>query len=175
MANKRLFGTFGVRRIANEVLNPEFASRLAACYGTLVQGTVAIGGDTRTSTPMLKHAITAGLLSSGCDVIDLGILPTPAIQYAVRTYYDGGIIVTASHNPPKYNGLKFVDEFGIGTPDNMELKIEELYFDKEPKRAKWNEMGKYCINESIVISIISDLSRQFSQLLQFSFSTVSPK
>lgn len=156
MANKRLFGTFGVRRIANEVLNPEFASRLAACYGTLVQGTVAIGGDTRTSTPMLKHAITAGLLSSGCDVIDLGILPTPAIQYAVRTYYDGGIIVTASHNPPKYNGLKFVDEFGIGTPDNMELKIEELYFDKEPKRAKWNEMGKYCINESIIDEYIEE-------------------
>ena len=156
MANKRLFGTFGVRRIANEVLNPEFASRLAACYGTLVQGTVAIGGDTRTSTPMLKHAITAGLLSSGCDVIDLGILPTPAIQYAVRTYYDGGIIVTASHNPPKYNGLKFVDEFGIGTPDNMELKIEELYFDKEPKRAKWDEMGKYCINESIIDEYIEE-------------------
>src|SRR5574344_442980 len=156
MANKRLFGTFGVRRIANEVLNPEFASRLAACYGTIVQGTVAIGGDTRTSTPMLKHAITAGLLSSGCDVVDIAILPTPAIQYAVRIYYDGGIIVTASHNPPKYNGLKFVDEFGIGTPDNMELKIEELYFDKEPKRAKWHEMGKYCINESIIDEYIEE-------------------
>ena len=67
MAKKRLFGTFGVRRTANDVLTPEFASRLAASYGSLVQGTVAIGGDTRTSTPMLKHAITAGLLSSGCD------------------------------------------------------------------------------------------------------------
>lgn len=156
MANKRLFGTFGVRRVANEVLTPEFASRLAACYGTIVQGTVAIGGDTRTSTPMLKHAITAGLLSSGCDVVDIGILPTPAIQYAVRNYYDGGIIVTASHNPPKYNGLKFVDEFGIGTPDDMELKIEKLYFDKEPKRASWNEIGKYCINESIIDEYIEE-------------------
>ena len=109
MTEKRLFGTFGVRRTANDVLTPEFASRLAASYGSIVQGTVAIGGDTRTSTPMLKYAITVGLLSSGCDVVDLGILPTPAIQYAVRNYYDGGIIVTASHNPPKYNGLKFVD------------------------------------------------------------------
>ena len=62
MAKKRLFGTFGVRRTANDVLTPEFASRLAASYGSIVQGTVAIGGDTRTSTPMLKHAITAGLL-----------------------------------------------------------------------------------------------------------------
>ena len=67
---KRLFGTFGVRRVANEVLTPEFASRLAACYGSVVQGTVAVGGDTRTSSPMLMEAVKAGLLSSGCDVVD---------------------------------------------------------------------------------------------------------
>ena len=91
MVEKRLFGTFGVRRTANDVLTPEFASRLAASYGSIVQGTVAIGGYTRTSTPMLKYAITAGLLSSGCDVVDLGILPTPGVQYAVRKYYDGGV------------------------------------------------------------------------------------
>ena len=71
---KRLFGTFGVRRTANDVLTPEFASRLAACYGTQIQGTVAVGGDTRTSSPMLMEAVKAGLLSSGCDVVDLGIL-----------------------------------------------------------------------------------------------------
>ena len=107
---KRLFGTFGVRRVANEVLTPEFASRLAACYGSVVQGTVAVGGDTRTSSPMLMEAVKAGLLSSGCDVVDLGILPTPGVQYGVRKYYDGGVMITASHNPPKYNGIKFLDE-----------------------------------------------------------------
>ena len=106
---KRLFGTFGVRRVANEVLTPEFASRLAACYGSVVQGTVAVGGDTRTSSPMLMEAVKAGLLSSGCDVVDLGILPTPGVQYGVRKYYDGGVMITASHNPPKYNGIKFLD------------------------------------------------------------------
>ena len=156
MVEKRLFGTFGVRRTANDVLTPEFASRLAASYGSIVQGTVAIGGDTRTSTPMLKHAITAGLLSSGCDVVDLGILPTPAIQYAVRNYYDGGIIVTASHNPPKYNGLKFVDEFGIGTPDDMELEVEKLYFDSEPNRASWDKIGTVYTNESIIKEYIAE-------------------
>ena len=156
MAKKRLFGTFGVRRTANDVLTPEFASRLAASYGSLVQGTVAIGGDTRTSTPMLKHAITAGLLSSGCDVVDLGILPTPAIQYAVRNYYDGGIIVTASHNPPKFNGLKFVDEFGIGTPDDMEIAVEEMYFDSEPKRVSWDKIGKVYHNETIIDEYIKE-------------------
>ncbi|MCC7554398.1 MAG: phosphoglucosamine mutase [Methanobacteriaceae archaeon] len=154
---KRLFGTFGVRRTANNVLTPEFASRLAAAYGTLVQGTVAIGGDTRTTTPMFMNAITAGLLSSGCDVVDIGILPTPAVQYAVRNYYDGGIIVTASHNPPKFNGLKFVDEFGIGLSDEMEIKIEEIYFEKEPKRASWDEIGEIYQNSSIVEEYIDEV------------------
>ena len=156
MVEKRLFGTFGVRRTANDVLTPEFASRLAASYGSIVQGTVAIGGDTRTSTPMLKYAITAGLLSSGCDVVDLGILPTPAIQYAVRNYYDGGIIVTASHNPPKYNGLKFVDEFGIGTPDDMEIEVEKLYFDSEPNRASWDKIGECFTNDTIIKEYIAE-------------------
>ena len=108
MTIKRLFGTFGVRRIANQELTPEFASKLAAAYGSLVKGTVAVGGDPRTSTEMIKHSVIAGLLSSGCDVVDLGILPTPTVQFAVRNYYDGGVMITASHNPPKYNGLKFV-------------------------------------------------------------------
>lgn len=147
---KRLFGTFGVRRTANDVLTPEFASRLAACYGTLIQGKVAVGGDTRTTSPMLMEAVKAGLLSSGCDVVKLGTLPTPAVQFAVRNYYDGGIIITASHNPPKYNGIKFLDEFGIGIPDDMELAIEEMYFDSEPKRAKWDEIGKIYTNENII-------------------------
>lgn len=139
---KRLFGTFGVRRKANKVLTPEFASKLAAAYGTLVRGTVAVGGDTRTSTPMIKHAVISGLLSAGCDVVDLGILPTPTVQFAVRNYYDGGVIITASHNPPHDNGIKFVDGYGIGIEENMEEKIEDLFFDENPRRVSWNEIGQ---------------------------------
>ena len=153
---KRLFGTFGVRRTANDVLTPEFASRLAACYGTQIQGTVAVGGDPRTSTLMLKEAVKAGLLSSGCDVVDLGILPTPGVQYAVRKYYDGGVMITASHNPPKYNGLKFLDEFGIGIPDEMDLAIEKLYFDEEPKRAHWSEIGQIYHNDKIIDEYVDE-------------------
>ena len=157
MSNKkRLFGTFGVRRTANDVLTPEFATRLAACYGTQIQGTVAVGGDTRTSTPMLMEAVKAGLLSSGCDVVDLGILPTPGVQYAVRKYYDGGVMITASHNPPKYNGIKFLDADGIGIPDDMELEIERLYFDAEPKRADFSEIGEVFINDKIIDEYIDE-------------------
>jgi len=158
MANqKQLFGTFGVRRVANEVLNPEFASMLAACYGTIFQGKIAIGGDTRTSTPMIKHAIISGLLSSGCDVVDLGILPTPAVQYAARKYYDGGIIITASHNPPKDNGIKFVDEDGIGIKEEDELAIEKLYFDKNPKRASWEDIGNLFRDDKIIEEYINEV------------------
>jgi phosphomannomutase/phosphoglucomutase len=153
---KRLFGTFGVRRTANDVLTPEFASRLAACYGTLVKGTVAVGGDTRTSTLMLKQAVTAGLLSSGCDVVDLGILPTPGVQYAVRKYYDGGVMITASHNPPQYNGLKFLDEDGIGIPDEMDLEIERMYFDDEPDRVEFHEIGQLYSNDKVIDEYVDE-------------------
>ena len=153
---KRLFGTFGVRRTANDVLTPEFAARLAACYGTQIKGTVAVGGDTRTTTPMLMQAVISGLLSSGCDVVDLGILPTPGVQYAVRKYYDGGVMITASHNPPKYNGIKFLDCDGIGIPDDMELEIERLYFDAEPDRVPFSEIGEIYRNDKIIDEYVDE-------------------
>ncbi|MDY2744073.1 MAG: phosphoglucosamine mutase, partial [Methanosphaera sp.] len=111
-------------------------------YGTKVKGTIAIGSDPRTSSEMIKHAVTAGLLSTGCNVVDLGTLPTPAVQYAVRKYYDGGIMVTASHNPPKYNGLKLLDSDGIGTPDDLEEEIEDIYFNDKQERVTWDKIGK---------------------------------
>ena len=154
---KRLFGTFGVRRIANQELTPEFASKLAAAYGSLIKGTVAVGGDPRTSTEMIKHSVIAGLLSVGCKVVDLGILPTPAVQYAVRNYYDGGVMITASHNPPKYNGLKFVDSDGIGIHDEMEEKIEDMFFDENPDRVSWNEIGEVFKNKGIIEEYIENV------------------
>lgn len=154
---KRLFGTFGVRRLANTELTPEFASKIAASYGTLVKGRVAVGGDTRTSTEMIKHAVISGLLSSGCDVVDLGILPTPALQFAVRNYYDGGIMITASHNPPQYNGIKLMDSDGIGTPDDMEIKIEDMFFNDNPDRVSWNEIGETDVNEGILDEYIQNV------------------
>ena len=157
---KKLFGTFGVRRLANTELTPEFAARIAASYGSLVKRKVAVGGDTRTSTEMIKHAVISGLLSSGCDVVDLGYLPTPAVQYAVRNYYDAGIIITASHNPPKYNGLKLVDFDGIGTPDETEIKIEEMFFNDTPDRVAWDEIGEVEKDTGILEEYIQEVIKR---------------
>lgn len=157
---KRLFGTFGVRRKANTVLTPEFASELAVAYGTLVKGRVAVGGDTRISTPMIKHAVISGLLSAGCDVVDLGILPTPTVQFAVKKYYDGGVMITASHNPPHDNGIKFVDDYGIGIPDEMEEQIEDIYFSKNPERVSWDQMGEITYNPNIIYQYIRNVIKR---------------
>ena len=157
---KKLFGTFGVRRLANTELTPEFASKIAASYGSLVKGKVAVGGDTRTSTEMIKHAVISGLLSAGCDVVDLGFLPTPAVQYAVRNYYDAGIIITASHNPSEYNGLKLIDFDGIGTPDETELKIEEIFFNDNPDRVSWDRIGELEANSSILEEYIQEVIKR---------------
>ncbi len=160
---KRLFGTFGVRRKANHVLTPEFASKLAAAYGSIVKGKVAVGGDTRTSTPMIKHAVISGLLSSGCKVVDLGILPTPAVQFAVRKYYNGGIIITASHNPPQDNGIKFVDDDGIGIPDDIEKKIEDIFFSENIDRISWNQIGEVESNPNIIEEYIEEAVSRVDQ------------
>ncbi|MGZ4857879.1 MAG: phosphoglucosamine mutase, partial [Methanobacteriaceae archaeon] len=163
MTIKRLFGTFGVRRVVNQELTPEFASKLAAAYGSLVKGWVAVGGDPRTSTLMIKYAVMAGLLSSGCRVVDLGILPTPAVQYAVRNYYDGGVIITASHNPPEYNGIKFVDEYGIGIHEDMELEIETMFFDDNPDRVLWDDIGEVSANQGLVDEYIDEVVNRVDQ------------
>ena len=148
-------------------MTPEFASRLAACYGTQIQGKVAVGGDPRTTSPMLMEAVKSGLLSSGCDVVDLGILPTPGVQYAVRKYYDGGVMITASHNPPEYNGIKFLDEYGIGIPEDIELAIEKLYFDEEPKRANWSEIGRIYTNDKIIDEYVDEaISKVDSEVIK---------
>ena len=157
---KKLFGTFGVRRIANKQLTPEFASRLSAAFGSLTDGKIAVGGDTRTSTPMIKHAVIASLLSTGCDVVDLGILPTPTVQYAVRKYYDAGVIITASHNPPQYNGIKFVDEHGIGIKEELEEKIEKIFFEEKAERVPWDRIGSTTKNRKIIREYIDEIIKR---------------
>ncbi|MBC7084781.1 MAG: phosphoglucosamine mutase [Methanomethylovorans sp.] len=139
----KLFGTNGVRGIANEYMTPQMVMDIVRSFGTFMgnKGTVAIGRDTRISGEMLKAAAIAGALSSGLTVIDVGIGPTPSIQYYVRHHADAGIVITASHNPREYNGIKLIDGDGTEISREDEKKIEQIYFTKEFKSAPWQYTG----------------------------------
>ncbi|MFA4646849.1 phosphoglucosamine mutase [Pyrococcus kukulkanii] len=145
----KLFGTFGVRGIANEKITPEFALKIGMAFGTMLKREgrkkplVVVGRDTRVSGEMLKNALISGLLSVGCDVIDVGIAPTPAVQWATKHFNaDGGAVITASHNPPEYNGIKLLEPNGMGLKKEREAVVEELFFKEDFDRAKWWEIGE---------------------------------
>jgi phosphomannomutase/phosphoglucomutase len=137
-----LFGTNGVRGIANVELTTEMAMGLAKSFGTFRPGTIALGRDTRESGEMLKAAAISGLLSTGCRVVDLGIAPIPAVQYYVkRCGIDGAIMVTASHNPPEYNGIKGIASDGTEYSHEDEAVVERIYNSHEFARAPWDGTG----------------------------------
>lgn len=139
---KRLFGTNGARGVIGKEITPELVLRIGEALGTLRKGRIAVGRDTRTSGDTLVGAIKAGLLATGCDVVDCGILPTPALQYLVKEHYDGGAMITASHNPPEYNGVKIIEPDGTEMGDDETLAVERLIFDEKPPIKTWNEVGK---------------------------------
>lgn len=129
----RLFGTDGVRGVANRDLTPELAlaiGKAAATVLTNAQGhrpTVVIGKDTRASSDMLEAALTAGLCAVGADVIPLGVVPTPAVAYLAGHYRaQAGVMISASHNPCEYNGIKLFYGDGYKLPDATEDEIEAL-------------------------------------------------
>lgn len=129
----RLFGTDGVRGVANSELTPELAFNLGKA-GAYVLGKNAekkpvflIGMDTRISGDMLENAISAGILAVGGDVIKAGVLPTPAIAHLVKHYgADAGVVISASHNPYEYNGIKFFNGKGFKLDDSIEEEIEDI-------------------------------------------------
>lgn len=122
-------GISGVRGIAGDSLTPEVCLAFAKAFGTYLKGgSVVIGTDTRTSSEFIKGIVMQGLLSSGCRVHDLGIVPTPTVGITVRELKaDGGVIITASHNPPEWNGLKFIREDGIFLNQKQAEKLINLY------------------------------------------------
>lgn len=140
----RLFGTNGVRGVVNtDQMDSHFALRLGTAIGTFMDGTVMVATDARTSNEMLKSACVAGVLSTGCEVLDLGIVPTPAIQYAVKRHKAaGGVMITASHNPPEFNGIKCIDPDGTEMARKNEETIERIYHTKEFRRVTWDRVGR---------------------------------
>lgn len=146
----RMFGTDGVRGIANKELTPELAFEIGQAGAYVLTGStgkkpvILVGKDTRISGDILECALTAGLCSVGAKVVSAGVIPTPAIAYLVRRFgFDAGVMISASHNPFEHNGIKFFSGEGYKLKDETEEKIEAIILDKaeEVKRAVCEDIG----------------------------------
>ena len=139
----------GVRGRVGEGLTPEVVARFAAAFGAWLRETsgaprpqVVLGRDSRPSGPMLVQAVKAGLQSVGCDVIDVGLVPTPTALFAIRHHHAaGGIVVTASHNPVEWNALKFASSVGMFLDAEEAPAMRAFVADRPIPRARWNELG----------------------------------
>ncbi|HEY6283555.1 MAG TPA: phosphoglucosamine mutase, partial [Nitrososphaerales archaeon] len=140
---QRLFGTNGVRFVPGVSNDLDFAINLGEAIGTFFgSGEILVGQDGRISSPALSNAAVSGLMSSGLDVAEAGLVPTPALQYCVKTMgFKGGVMVTASHNPPQYNGLKVSGSDGVEIPRLDEQRVEKIYFERSQNKADWKTVG----------------------------------
>lgn len=136
----KLFGTNGVRGVFGEDLTLDFISKITLSIASFFKkGPILVGYDGRESSVVISKIVTAALSSLGLDSAVCGLVPTPCLQFATKKLgYNGGIMITASHNPPKYNGLKVVAKDGIEISREDELKVEEFYFTK-----KWTISKKF--------------------------------
>ena len=136
-----LFGSSGVRGVANREVTPAFCLRMGLTVGTVVEGRVAVGRDTRATGAMLADATASGLASAGRDVDRLGVLPTPALQAYAEREGVPGVMITASHNPPQYNGIKLVGSDGIEFSIERLERVEGMFDGESYERARWDETG----------------------------------
>ncbi len=140
----RLFGSSGIRGIANIDFTPELALRTGLSVASMLKGSgqVLLARDTRLTGPVFERAFAAGLMSGGIDVHRAGVMPTPALAYLTRKRsFNAGTMVTASHNPPEYNGLKIFDGDGIALSGEDEAKLEGRMLQIEGQGASWDKVG----------------------------------
>ena len=172
----KLFGTSGIRKRITEYPKG-FAYDLGASLGTLTKGKIAVGRDTRASGPVFEKEFIAGLNSTGLDAVSLGITPTPTLGVATSVY-GIGVEITASHNPPDYNGFKFFDKFGAFEPD-AENKLEEILAKKKFKTGSGTSFSED-FSQTHIDKIIK-VTGHFNELKVFvdcaggAGSTVTPK
>lgn len=139
-----LFGTSGIRGVSNSELKPELVLRIGLAVAAFTKaGRIAVGFDTRQSSDMVTHSLIAGLLAGGAEVKNHGLVPTPVLAYlASDTDSDAGVMVTASHNPPEYNGVKIFDKDGMALDHDSQREVEELFESTNLKYADWKELRR---------------------------------
>ncbi|MCZ7385790.1 MAG: phosphoglucosamine mutase [Candidatus Methanoperedens sp.] len=148
-----LFGSSGIRGLANREITPELALKVGLALGSMHDSAV-IGRDPRTSGEMIEYAVISGLLSAGCNVTRVGMVSTPTLAYAARNH-DCGVMVTASHNPPEYGGIKLWNRDGMAFDSKQQDEIESVIQNKTWKMAEWNSIGR--VNEADVIEEHAEL------------------
>ena len=136
----RLFGTAGIRGITNVDITPELATKVGLAYGTVFNGKIAVARDTRYGAMMIEKAVISGLLSTGNEVHELGIVPLPIFSRYVADFMDGGIIVTGSHTPPQIIGIVAVDSLGRDIYWDKSHEIENKFMKGDYRRVKWDEI-----------------------------------
>jgi phosphomannomutase/phosphoglucomutase len=149
-ARPRLFGTNGVRGVYGQELTHDLVIDLCYALGTYFgKGPIVVGYDGRKSSPVLSRLVRSTLNSVGFDTANAGLVPTPCLQYAAKHHrYSGGIMITASHNPPQYNGIKPTAPDGVEIPREDELKVEDIYYSK--RFVKIDGTGHDFIDDDIV-------------------------
>ena len=149
---RKFFGTDGVRDLANSGnMTPEFALKLGRAFIKFNHGKkIIIGSDTRLTGKMLEGALSSGISSEGADVYSAGIIPTPGVSFAIKYLHaDGGAVISASHNPAEYNGIKFLGSDGCKLSDEEELEIENLLFHDESNNTSGNVGNIYDRHELV--------------------------
>ena len=149
----KLFGTNGIRGVPNVDLTTEFSQGIGFSAGTFFStDRVAIARDTRQTGDMILSAVESGLMACGKDVIHLGILPTPALQYYCKLSGIYGVMITASHNPPQFNGIKCIDRDGTELGSRDEAIIEDIFAYKRFKKMDWSKCGRI-VNDNSPVGI----------------------
>ena len=150
--SKLIVSVSGVRGIIGDSLTPEVAFHFGAAFGSLNKGgKIVLGRDSRVSGPMLSSAVVAGLVSTGCKVVDIGITSTPTVQIMTKELNaDGGIEITASHNPVMWNGLKFMSADGLFVSERTGEKIKQAALNKEYSFMSWDKLGSISRDSSAV-------------------------
>lgn len=152
-ARQRLFGTNGVRGVWGKDLTGDLVIDLTLAIATYYKkGPIVVGYDGRRSSPAISRLVRSALNSSGLDVADAGLVPTPCLQYAAKNGYNGGIMITASHNPPEYNGIKPAAADGVEIPREDELKVEDIYYEK--RFARVDGHGREFVDQNVIPSYI---------------------
>jgi phosphomannomutase len=150
MRKDLMIGISGIRGVVGESLTPDVILKYSSAFGMLCKsGKVVLGRDTRASGEMVRSAVVSGLLSTGCEVVDLGVCATPTVEIAVEGLRaSGGVIITASHNPIQWNALKFVGADGIFLSEREGRRLTELIENDKIKHGGWDKLGKVKLDDS---------------------------